>query len=342
MLEQSQRYRAMIEEMVGPDRLREFNTRSFGRTLLTFGHIWLSLAASFLLIYVLQQVALPAQIVVGPILIFFVGTRINAFAVQIHEASHGCLMRDRSFNDLYCNVFGAYWILNDVRSYWIVHREHHIHLHEETDPDRVLYGLQSENAKQVMLVLLQDFFFVTALKRIYQYVTRPRPKAGQMKSAVARLHLAAKLVCQGLLLTLFVTTFGTANGVVLFAIYWVVPLFCVFPVLIRIRIVTEHFSEHLFNARVQPFVSRTTVTQFIESYFIGAQMEYHMEHHLYPNFPYYQLKRLHRELEGKGMFAKFHGAELENLMSGGYFRFWKHLLWDADLSSRRDKAVVSE
>src|SRR5258707_371730 len=72
-------------------------------TLLTFGHIWLALGLAFAAIPFIESGPWGVRAVASFLLIFFIGTRQNALAVQIHEASHHLLMRSRRGNDLFCN-----------------------------------------------------------------------------------------------------------------------------------------------------------------------------------------------------------------------------------------------
>ena len=325
MKQDTHRHRAQIEAYVSEEERRELHATSWIRTLFTFGHIWLALAVSFLLVYVLQRAPLYAQVLSAPPLVFFIGTRINALAVEVHEASHGLLFKTKRLNDFFCDVFGSYWILNDTQSYWEVHRVHHSDLHEDSDPDLELYLLPEGSVRGVLLCLLRDVSWITAGMRIRAYLTKGR-NTGRTKRLRSMRHMAGKLCAQLIVLGLFLAVFGTPPGIVLYFVYWVIPLFSVFPLLIRLRIATEHYSDLLHHDCPALFVSRTSLSNWVEAYLIGAHMEYHMEHHLYPNIPYFQLKRLHRLLDERGFFAGYDG-DTAHLLSGGYVAFWRRLLF---------------
>jgi fatty acid desaturase len=49
-------------------------------------------------------------------------------------------------------------------------------------------------------------------------------------------------------------------------------------------------------------MSRTTVASFLQFLVVGARMDYHFEHHLFPTLPYYRLRELHRDLHRAGFF----------------------------------------
>lgn len=319
-------WKARTEEYVSADERRTFYDLSPTRSIWAFAHIWLGLAAAFAVIYLTYHYALPLHFALAPILIAYIGTRINAFAVQVHEGSHGLLFADKRLNDRFCNLAGAYWALNDVNAYWRMHRDHHAFLHEETDPDLSLYRLPDSRARSILRLLLEDATGITAARRIHQYLFQTRKT--QSAPAASSIHAAGKLATLLAILTLFVALFGPWPGTLMFVAYWLVPLFCVFPVLIRIRIVAEHYSDLLHEDLPRLFISRTSVSNRIEEYLIGAQMQYHMEHHLFPKMPYYQLVRFHRLLWKRGFFESL-GDESSQAITGGYIQFWKTLLTHA-------------
>lgn len=57
-------------------------------------------------------------------------------------------------------------------------------------------------------------------------------------------------------------------------------------------------------------------------------MEYHFEHHLFPNLPHYQLKRFHNKLLEKGFFKDNN----EDVLSGGYLHFWNILFGEKKIA----------
>ena len=315
-------WKTRTEGFVSADERKEFYARSPWRSVYTFLHIWAALAASLWFIWILTQGSLALHIAIAPLIACFIATRINAFAVQIHEASHGLLFPSKRLNDRFCNFAGAYWILNDVRTYWSVHRDHHAFLHDHNDPDLHLYLLPRAEGGAVLLLLLQDLLGVTAIRRVISYATREKSPL----TANSNLgHTAGKITTLGLVLACFLAIFGPITGSLLYLTYWIVPLFCIFPLIIRIRIVAEHYSDALHQDIPRLFVSRTSVSGAFEEYLIGAQMQYHMEHHLFPKIPYHQLKRFHRLLRKQGFFDEL-GKEQEHALSGGYLHYWKELL----------------
>jgi len=296
------------------------------RTIWTFFHIWLGLVSALALGLWVWRYPLGYPSLLIPIIVFYIGTRQNAIAVQIHEAAHNLLFKSRRLNDVFCNIFGAYWVLNDIQSYRRMHLVHHTDLHLETDPDRELYEL-SPNTDRFKLakLLLQDLLWITALRRIFAYL-RPNSGGSFPNGLASRIQTFTKLAAQGLLLGSACFLLGWPNGALFYLVFWLVPLFSIFPAIIRLRIVTEHYSPALHSNKTSglPFVSRTTCTHPLEIYLFGCDMEYHFEHHLLPSIPHPQLARLHRTLIEKCFFEELPNET--DYLSGGYLRFWGRLL----------------
>ncbi|MFQ5732847.1 MAG: fatty acid desaturase [Planctomycetaceae bacterium] len=324
-------YRTHVSDLIGASELKSYYRTNWRRTVFTFFHIWLALGLSLGALPLTSTLPLFARIPLWAFLVVFIGSRLNAIAVQVHEASHFLLFEHKRLNHWFCNLLGAYWILNDVESYWHVHKNHHLHLHETNDPDRDLY-LIPDRPIRILAVVACDFFWVTAFRRVLAYL-RNRPATGRAENAdvdaVARGgHFAGKVAAQSFVLLLFFWMFAWPYAAAYYFVFWLVPLFSIFPLFIRLRIVTEHFADALHESDDRkPFISRTTVSNVLEDYFIGSQMQYHMEHHLYQNIPHYMLVRLHRELVRRGFFERNRENQY-NLLSWGYLRFWRQMISD--------------
>lgn len=305
--------KSVIEILGGRTVLRKLMQPSFGRALWNFIHIWVGIAGALLLgslLWVSPQWELKLLI---PLLLLYIGTRINAIGVQIHEASHGFLAKSRSLNDWFCNFAGAYWVLNDVESYRQVHLVHHSDLRESTDPDLELYDLTAAGKNPIRRRLLEDLTGLTALRRIMAY------RSGVKRQ---RLHVFMNLLCQLILWLGLCLTLGSVSGTFFYGFFWLIPLFCVFPAIIRLRIVTEHFHPDDYVQRDGRFVSRTSNASPLEIYLFGCDMEYHFEHHLLPMVPYHGLRQIHWKLVREDFFT----PPKDYFLSGGYFRFWHGLL----------------
>jgi fatty acid desaturase len=79
-----------------------------------------------------------------------------------------------------------------------------------------------------------------------------------------------------------------------FLLYWIVPLMTWLKVVLRLRTIGEHYAleyDHIFRQ------TRTTYPTLLERLLIAPKnIAYHLDHHLYPSVPFYNLPALHEEL----------------------------------------------
>lgn len=225
------------------------------------------------------------------------GVLVNWINVQVHEASHSLLFRSKRINDFYINWLLGNWALHDVMTYRSTHDKHHSHLHMEQDPDREMYIGHARTS--LIHSLLSDLCGWTALKRVKQVISMNR-KTGKTTNHFSRL--VPKAIAQCILLGLLTHNHGP-TGVAIYATVILVPIFCIFPALIRVRTIVQHFDRRMLTDQEdQIWCSRSTVTGFVERIIIGARMDYHFEHHLLPSIPYYNLQKLHLILKENGFF----------------------------------------
>jgi len=307
-----------LTKIMEKSSLQSYMKPSNMRTIFTFAHIWAGIIGSFFLINLIDHQTLYLKWLLFPLVIFYVGTRLNALGSQTHEASHFLILTNKKLNDIFINIFGGYWILNDVHSYRKVHNKHHTYLNQPEDPDLDLFTIPPGIRNKVKR-FFRDLFFITAFLRICKYL-KSSPYSKEHRGGY--YHLILKICCQLIICQYFVLSYGLLKGGLYFFSFWVIPLFGVFPLIITLRITSEHYSK---SNRSGNFVARTTLANPIEAYLFGANMEYHFEHHLLPSIPHYQLARLHNDIEAKGFFDNM-PIKREDAINTSYIGFGLKLL----------------
>jgi fatty acid desaturase len=124
------------------------------------------------------------------------------------------------------------------------------------------------------------------------------------------------LVTQLIILGQFLLFQGWLRGILFYVVFWLVPNLCMYPMILRLKTITEHYDSGLHQRHKVHWVARTSYAGWLENHLVGARMEYHFEHHVLPTIPYAGLKRLHRQLEGTDLFARH-----EEVLSHGYVHF---------------------
>jgi fatty acid desaturase len=288
-----------------------------------------------------DSLPLALAIPLGLLLSLFIATRINALNVLVHEGSHYCLAANRRLNSLLTNVLIGYWILFDEDGYRSIHTRHHTDLNEATDPDLPLYRVAPKRWR-LLLDFLSDGLWISVARRGLVYLGGG---GGSNKAGFdgRRLrHAGGKAAANLVLLALLLAIHGLPLGALVYLLFWVVPLLSFYPGLIRIRIITEHFAPEIMDPDSQPvFVARSSVCGPIQHYLLGAQMDYHFEHHLFPAIPYRHLARMHAELVRRDFFSGDSPALAAHSLSGGYLQYWRRFLSNPYFSSEPRNARAS-
>jgi fatty acid desaturase len=310
------RWREQLAQLVSAEEFQSLSQQSLADTFTAIGVLWLEVAVLLAAANLLPRLALAWSIPAGILLVLLIGLRINAFGVILHEGSHGLLAKSRRLNDRICNWGVAFWTINSVEEYRPTHRLHHRYLGQERDPDRVFYLVPSRRGALTSL-LLQDLFGVTAFRRATGRISGTGQASGAPANLLAKPQLlAGKIVTQLIIVGQFVLFQGVRRGVLFYAVFWLVPIVCMYPMILRLKTITEHFDPALREANSVHWIARTSCAGWLQNHLVGARMEYHFEHHVVPTIPYRGLKRLHRQLGQTDLFSRH-----SDVLSHGYVLF---------------------
>ncbi len=97
-------------------------------------------------------------------------------------------------------------------------------------------------------------------------------------------------------------------------VFWLIPIVCLYPMILRLKTITEHFDAGLRVPDNVQWTARTSAAGWLQNHLIGARMEYHFEHHVLPTIPFRGLRALHGPLDTEG-------CSIVTLFSPGYVRF---------------------
>ncbi len=309
-------WRQRIEAVVPADELAELSERSLADTIRLLAVLWVEIIGLMAGANLLPRLSDAWAVPLGIVLVVLIATRINALGVVIHEGSHGFLARSRRLNDRLCNLGAAWWTINSVEEYRPTHRLHHRYLGEERDPDRPSY-LLPDGRGAIAILILKDLLAVTAVKRALVLFSGSRDEEGAETARSTRKQIwLGKGAVQLVVLGQFVLFQGLWRGVIWYAVFWLVPILCAYPLILRLKTITEHFDRRFWDGDTELWVARTSFAGRIQNHLIGARMEYHFEHHVLPNIPYRGLADLHRRLDDNGWTGQH-----DEVVSGGYARF---------------------
>ena len=223
-----------------------------------------------------------------------IGARMHALAILMHDATHYRFLKNRKWNDLLTNLLTMYPLFTSIEKYRQNHFKHHNHLNTEEDPDWVAkLGKRAFTFPKTRAEFLTTVFsYLIMYQGIMDAVWFLRRfSAPEMKSTGKPENPWPRAL---FFIALFATL--TVTGAWKFyALFWLVPYLSTFFMFQYIRSVAEHFGELAYDHLLTS--TRSVKPNWVEQFFIAPhQVGYHLEHHLYPGVPFYNLPELHRLL----------------------------------------------
>ena len=243
------------------------------------------------------------------------GTRQLALAVLMHEASHGSLFRSRRLNHWIGAWFCAAPLLLDLDEYRATHQQHHLFTGvrydgRSGDPDLVLVRFYPLTRKGLSRWLWRDLTgrvmlrlnTLVVLTRLGYRISGPR---GPVPGTQAQQALTKQVADIWRHFHRPIVVYGAASAALVAVGAWpLIPIwflswFCLYPLLLRVRLIAEHGMVEKSPDLLKN--TRTTLAAWWERFvFAPHHVHYHLEHHLMPAVPCYRLPELHRLLRERG------------------------------------------
>lgn len=234
--------------------------------------------------------------------VLIIGARMHALAILMHDASHFRFMKNRKWNDTLTNFTIMYPIFSSVAKYRLNHLRHHRHLNTEHDPDWVAKLGRREftfpKSRQEFILSLLSYFF------LYQGIRDGLWLIGRINKTISDTgkKVENKTPYFIFLIVLF-TILTLTGGWTYYLLFWIVPFLSTFFMFQYIRSVAEHFGELAYENDLNS--TRTVKTNLFEQFFIAPHnVGFHLEHHLYPGVPFYNLPKLHKALMQNEAYKK--------------------------------------
>jgi fatty acid desaturase len=218
-----------------------------------------------------------------------IGARLHALGVLFHDVAHHRAFKSRVFNTVIGELLG--WsIMTTLEGYRNNHLTHHRNLNTLEDPDwtrklpannfdfpKAPRYLMYELLRQISGIgFLELFLALRNTKEMSQISRRSRIMRGVFYAAILSISLY----------------FGVLDKLLL---YWVIPMMTVFTCIFYIRSVAEHHGNMEYDHTYTN--SRSIMASGWEKFFFMPHgVGYHLDHHLYPHIPFYNLPELHEEL----------------------------------------------
>jgi fatty acid desaturase len=205
-------------------------------------------------------------------------------------------------NDFVGQWLCAFPIASNLYAYRKVHLRHHRYLLTDRDPDLSLSRGYPVTWPSFRRKLIRDATGVSSLvMRGYIDVEN-----GRNKFTLQKLYsrISSEILIRRIAVAIFVAALFYLGYGWTFVALWIVPLLTVYQVILRIRGVLEHAAvpdahDGLRNART--IIATNPILRFMLN---PHHVAYHLEHHLFPAVPHYNLPGLHAALKTDPRFER--------------------------------------
>lgn len=214
-------------------------------------------------------------------LVLVAAASLHGISLFTHEGVHGTLSRNRPWNR-WLSILCALPVLQNYSAYRVLHLRHHLHLGKDGDPDHY--------ANYTRWTWLQFAMHWGRLVLGYPAYIIAIPLLGfRHGTASERRWICLEVGLLALAVTA-VVWIAPPWSLVLWG--WVLPM-GIINTLVNIRGMSQHT---LLEHHADPILgTRSILTNRVTAFFMCNE-NYHLEHHLFPGVPWYNLGRLHQAL----------------------------------------------
>ncbi|SMH41507.1 fatty acid desaturase family protein [Mesorhizobium australicum] len=242
-----------------------------------------------------------------------IGGRMHAMGVLIHDFAHYRFIPNKKASEWVGDVLLAWPLLTFVDGYRKNHLAHHRYTNTEKDPDwKIKLGTRHftfpQSWQYAIMNLLGYLVGISSYRDMKSIVVRLSDDEGRP------LHYQLKRFGFYIAMAFVFFLTGAWHG---FVLYWLLPFFTFMLLFLYIRSVAEHFGSMDYESELGS--SRTVYPYLWErAFFAPHNVNYHLDHHLYPSVPFYNLPKLHAALMADPEFAA--GAHITRGYSTGLVR----------------------
>lgn len=302
-------YRIFYPEapMLSPEELKNLNILKPWKTMGDIALVWMTILSSLYLCHVTLWFL--------PVAIPLIASRLHALTLIMHDGAHYLIHKNEKINDIVSNFFCSFPLMLSTEVYRKTHWKHHQFTQTMKDPNYVI--MQREEVwhypkpeNEVKKLLVKDLFLLGMgdhMKILKDWQLLPNLKEASTLEKVlfpVYMTLVVSLVFWGGLWKEFLILQAGA--------FFINPL-------ARMRAMSEHAHyESEGQDRVHKLEETPTINAgMIERYFFAPfNTNRHLEHHLYPTIPYYNLELAHAIVSASDTYQRHCRYELDGYLLG--------------------------
>jgi len=282
-------------DLLSKEQLKEIREKKDWINVVSISLNWLQIIAAMALFFYFPNV------LTFLLSVIVIGSRQFALAVLAHDGAHNLLFSNEKINDFVSQWFCAFPLFSDNRPYRPYHLAHHRFTESENDPDLSLSAPFPITKASFRRKVIRDLTGQTgfrrysiALKSIFS--SEADNFAGRIKKISDKI---GGFFISNLVIFSLITIFS--HWSIYFLLWWI-PAFTYYSLIVRIRNIAEHSvtpgDTNLNN-------TRTTKASLLTRYLlVPHHVNFHLEHHLFTNCPWYNLPKVHEMLKGEPLRDK--------------------------------------
>jgi fatty acid desaturase len=270
-----------LSDALSKDELREFSQPSDARAAFELVVHFAILVGAFAIATLWPN---PLTIALG---ILLLAGRQQASGVIMHDCAHRAFFKSKALNEFVGHWLAGAAINAPLGLYREYHLKHHRDAGTEKDPDLWMVRKYPVAPDSLRRKMIRDLTGQTGVRDLIR----------ELKMFKLSQNAPWIVFNVGLF-----TSLAIAGAAWAYLLWWAAKLF-VYPLIFRLRQISEH-GVAVNRASLDPRDNTsTTLVSWWERLFIApANVNYHLEHHMFAAVPPYNLSRLHRLLSERGYY----------------------------------------
>lgn len=289
--------------MLEKSEIKQLTKLNPAKAILHIVEIWLTVGLCFALAFFLPAFATPLNFLIYLCTVIVIASRQHALLVLTHDAIHFRIAKSKKVNDILSQLLLAFPILVSLQKWRFIHLYHHQYTYTDKDPDVAIFGRYPIAKQKLHHYLIKDFFGLN-IHHTYKYFTDVpflTVKFNKRFLGEERFEKYQKVKDISFFYVFWFVAFSVGflliglDFLYYFVLYWFIPFATFLQVFLRLRGALEHGA--VANKNDELLQTRTYILgPFLAYFFAPKYVNYHLEHHLYPNIPFYNLPKLHKYL----------------------------------------------
>ena len=282
-------------DLLSKEQLKEIREKKDQINVVSISLNWLQIIAAMALFFYFPNV------LTFLLSVIVIGSRQFALAVLAHDGAHNLLFSNEKINDFASQWFCAFPLFSDNRPYRPYHLAHHRFTESENDPDLSLSAPFPITKASFRRKVIRDLTGQTGFRR-YSIALKSifSSEADDFKGKIIKISdKISGFFISNLVIFSLIAIFS--HWSIYFLLWWI-PAFTYYSLIVRIRNIAEHSvtpgDTNLNN-------TRTTKASLLTRYLlVPHHVNFHLEHHLFTNCPWYNLPKVHEMLKGEPLRDK--------------------------------------